>query len=139
MTNKKIGTGSFIRSCFVAAGLIPDFLLDSLSEAFLHPLTQLPAPLIVPELCTVSFCKLLIYVDNSFINSSYGLPTLAGNASACFCVVTIVPGDTNLSSGIVTPLVMVLDTPIATLFPSFALKIKLFMPTNVSFPINAGP
>jgi hypothetical protein len=68
---------------------------------------------------------------------SYGLPTLAGNASACACVVIMLPGGTNLLSAIVTPSVTVLDTPIATLLPTFALKMKLFIPTNVSFPTYA--
>jgi hypothetical protein len=42
--------------------------------------------------------------------ASYGLPTLDGSASACACVVMIVPGGTNLLSAIVTPSVIVLDT-----------------------------
>jgi hypothetical protein len=54
-------------------------------------------------------------------------------------VATILPGGTNLLSGILTPFVIVLDTPIATLLPTFALKIRLFIPTNVSFPTYAGP
>ena len=55
-------------------------------------------------------------------------PTLAGNESAYAWVVMIAPGGANLSSGMLTPSVIVLDTPIATLLPSLAVKIKLFIP-----------
>ncbi len=38
-----------------------------------------------------------------------------GKASACSCVVITLPGGTNLLSATVTPPVIVLETPIATL------------------------
>ncbi len=70
---------------------------------------------------------------------SQALPTLSGRASASSWVVITLPGGTNLSSATSTPPVIVLETPTATSFPSFASNTKLSIPTNVLFPTQAGP